>query len=194
MGQNLFSLISKKIVSTVIAIGSLFYSTISGVVAEFDEIHLGTNGDRLVLSTRLSNCFSEDLDRILTSGREIKIYFLVEIVEATSEEPTHEVTFYHSLEYSLVDRIYQVFRSQNGDRRDGLSLERGKEMVAELDEVVVIAASGLSSGKVYRVRVTAHMGKIELPGTEEELNLMFYWNSLKPTGTSEPFTKEIFRQ
>jgi len=194
MEQNFFSLLSKKIVATVIAIGSMFYSTISGVVAEFDELHLRTRGDQLVLSTNLLNCFSEDLDRIFSSGKEIKIHFLVEVLNATNEETTHDTTFYYSVKYSLVDRIYEVVRSNSGERFSGLSLEGAKEKVAEIDEITVILASQLTFGVQYLVRVTASMEKIRLPGMEEELNLMFYWNSLKPVAISGPFTKDIFKQ
>ena len=194
MQESIFTLVSKKIVATVIAIGSMFYSTISGVVAEFDDIHLRARGDQLVLSTRLLNCFSEDLDRIFSSGREIRIHYLVQVFGAPGEEPYHEMTFYHAVKYSLVDRIYEVFRSADGERFEGLTLEEAREMLSQIDEVTVVLASQLSFGVEYSVKVQAHMGKTQIPGSEDELNLMFYWNSLKPTATSDPFTKDTFRQ
>ena len=194
MEPNFFSLLSKKIATAVIAIGSMFYSTISGVSAEFEDLQIGTRGDQLVLSTGLLNCFSEDLDRLWSSGREIRIYFLVELMETGSDEPESEITFYHSVKYSLIDRIYEVFYSNSGDRFSSISLDRAKEKMAEIREVSVAAASQLTSEARYFLRMTAYMEKIQLPGMEEKLNLMFYWSSIKPTVKSEPFTREIFRQ
>lgn len=194
MQESIFTVVSKKIVATVIAIGSMFYSTISGVVAEFDDIQLRAKGDQLVLSTGLLNCFSEDLDRIFSSGREIRIQYLVQVFGAPDEEPFHEMTFYHAVEYSLVDGVYEVFRSADGEQFEGLTLERAKEMLSQINEITVVLASQLSFGVEYSVKVQAHMGNIQLPGSEDELNLMFYWSSLKPTAISDSFTKEIFRQ
>jgi len=194
MEPNFFSLLSKKVVATVIAIGSMFYSTISGVVAEFDELYLGTRGDQLVISTRILNGFSEDLDRIFSSGMEIQIHFLVEVLDATNEEIVHDTTFYHSVKFSLVDHIYEVFYSNNGDRLEGLSLEEAKERLVEISEKGVVLSSQLAFNVQYLLRLTAYMEKIRLPGMEEDLNLMFYWSSLKPAVTSEPFTKDIFKQ
>ncbi|MFQ6674857.1 MAG: DUF4390 domain-containing protein [Fidelibacterota bacterium] len=185
-------MISRKIVSTVIAIGSLFYSAISGVVPEFQDVVLDIRGDELVLSARLENCFSEDLDTIFRSGQEIRIYFRVDVLDADSGQPVQETTFYHALTYSLIDGSFDLFRSNTGERQSGLSLEEAKAMLSELEDVGVVVASELSFGVVYMVRVTAHMEKITLPGTNEELNLMFYWSSLKPTVTSGPFTRASF--
>ncbi|MEE9167775.1 MAG: DUF4390 domain-containing protein [Candidatus Neomarinimicrobiota bacterium] len=194
MEENVFALLSKKIVAAVIAIGSMFYSTISGVIPQFEEVNLEAKGDRLVLSTRLVNCFSEDLDRIFSSGQEIQIHFLVEVIGVNTDEAIHEMTFYHSVEYSLVEQIYEVFCSHHGERRDGLSLEEAKVMLAEVDEIAVAGSRDLSSGEEYSVLVTALMEEIDLPGMDERLNLMFYWSSQKPVATSDPFEGDIFRQ
>lgn len=194
MEETVFTAISKKIVSTVIAIGSLFYSSISGVVAEFDDLSLEIQGDRMVLSTRLVNCFSEDLDTIFRSGEEIRIYFQVEVLEGETPSPVQETTFHHGITYSLIDDSYAVYRSNTEKRQTGLSLANAKAMLSELDEVGVVVASELSFGVDYVIRVTAYMDRVALPGMEEELNLMYYWNSLKPTATSKPFTRDLFRK
>ncbi|MFQ6615239.1 MAG: DUF4390 domain-containing protein [Fidelibacterota bacterium] len=187
-------MISRKIVSTVIAIGSLFYSSIPGVVAEFDDLTLETHGDELVLSTRLVNCFSDDLDTILRSGEEIRIIFQVEVLDTDDQVAVHKTTLYHAVIYSLIDRSYGVFRSNTQEHRTGLSLEQAKTMLSNLEEVGVVVASELAFGVDYAVRVTAHLGKVALPGTEEELNLMYYWSSIRPTATSEPFSRDSFRK
>lgn len=180
--------------ATVIAIGSMFYSTISGVIAEFEELKVRAKGDELVISARLVNCFSEDLDTIFKSGREIRIYYHVELLDATDGNPVEERTFYHAIRYSLVEDVYEIFHSNNEGRTAGLTLERAKEMMSVIDDVAVFPSSGLSSGTPYTVKITAYIEKIRLPGMDEELNLMFYWNSLRPTVTSGPFTKDLFKQ
>lgn len=192
MEETLFSVISQKIVSTVIAVGSLFYSSISGVVAEFDGLTLDTQGDKLVLSTRLVNCFSEDLDRIFRSGEEIRIFFQVEVLNRENQVPVHKTTLFHAITYSLIEGSYEVYKSNTQKRQMGLSLEQAKTMMSQVEEAGVIVASQLSFGVDYAVKVTANLGTVTLPGSKEELNLMYYWSSLRPTVTSEPFPRDSF--
>ncbi|MFQ6673365.1 MAG: hypothetical protein ACE5GH_01115, partial [Fidelibacterota bacterium] len=138
--------------------------------------------------------FSEELDQIFSSGKEIKIFFLVRVVEATNGGTVKEQTFYHSITYSFIDHTYRVYQSEHETNIDGLSVEEAKSILAQITEAPAVSASELISGKEFLVKVTAFMGKLELPGVEGETNLMFYWNSIKPTLTAPPFTRDIFEQ
>jgi len=194
MEPSFFSLLSRKIVATIISIGSLFYSTIPGVNATFEEIDLSLEGNRLMVSTQLSNCYSEALDQIFRSGMGIQIHFRVEVIPENSGRPVSETTFYHSIHYSLLDDVFDVYRSESQETYLNLNLKTAKDYLAEIEDVPALYMNQLDSDENYYLRLTAWMDKIQLQGMEEPLNLMFYWNSIKPTGLSRTFNKAVFTQ
>jgi hypothetical protein len=194
MEPSFFSLLSRKIVATIISIGSLFYSTIPGVNATFEEINLSLEGNRLMVSTKLSNCYSEALDQIFRSGMEIKVHFRVEVIPINSVRPISETTFYHSIHYSLLDDVFDVYRSESQETYQNLNLKTAKDYLAEIEEFPALFMNQLDPEEEYYLRLTAWMDKIQLQGMEEPLNLMFYWNSIKPTGLSRTFDQAVFTQ
>lgn len=194
MEPSFFSLLSRKIIATVISIGSLFYSTIPGVNATFSEIDLSLEGDRLLLTTQLDNCYSEALDQIFRSGMAIQIHFLVQVMPVNSIKPVSEIAFYHTIHYSLLDDVFDVYRSESQETYQNLNLRTAKDYLAEIEEFPALSMNQLSSEENYYLRLTAWMDKIQLQGMEDPLNLMFYWNSIKPTRVSRTFSKAVFTQ
>ncbi len=194
MEPSFFSILSRKIVTTIISIGSLFYSTIPGVNATFGGIDLSLEGDRLLMTTQLNNCYSEALDQIFRSGMTIQIHFLVQVIPVNSIKPVGETTFYHSIHYSLLDDVFDVYRSESQETYQNLNLKTAKDYLAEIEEFPALSTNQLDPDENYYLRLTAWMNKIQLQGMEEPLNLMFYWNSIKPTGLSRTFNKAVFTQ
>ncbi|MFQ6612797.1 MAG: DUF4390 domain-containing protein [Fidelibacterota bacterium] len=194
MEPSIFSVLSRKIVTAVISIGSLFYSTIPGTNASFTDLLLSIKGQQLVLSTHLENCFSDELDQVFRSGKEIKIYFRVELVQAGNNKSVKDTTFYHSISYSVLDDVFDVYLTETETRYPNLNLEQAKEFLVEIEGYRAITVDQLKKDRTYYLRLEAKMDKIKLQGMEEPLNLMFYWNSLKPVVQSTPFTQELFTQ
>ena len=194
MEPSLFSLLVKRITSTIIAIGSLFYSTINGVNAEFDNVNLSASGGHLFISARLTSCFSEELDRIFQSGQEIKIHYLIQVFESGVKTPIYETAFYNSITYSLVDQIYGVYSSEKSLRMEAVNIQRAKEFLSNIENKVVLSEDQIRDGKKYFIKLSSFMGEIQLPGMEGKLNLMFYWNSLRPTHKTDLFDKDMIIQ
>lgn len=195
MDQDLFTLLFQKTITSIIAIGSLFYSTIDGVNAAFDPVSLIPEGRQVYVSTRLINCYSEDLDRIFHSGQQIDIYFRIELLEKGPRDvPVHTEEFYHSVQYYPLDDEFSVYKSSTNEYLDHLDLAQAKENLAQINGYPVSTGRRIASGKQYTFRVTAWMDKIQVQGMEEPLNLMFYWSSLKPTRESEIFNRKWIQQ
>ncbi len=188
MEPNIFTVITKKIITTVIAIGSMFYSTISGVNAAFTDIDIDAQGEQIVLSTTLTNCFSEDLDMIFESGKEITIYYKIEVIQQSNSQAIHTDTLTHTIHYSLVDNNFSVHISEMQQTLYNLPKDRAKSQLAELNDVPVLSLHSLLPRQEYYIQATAWMGKVTIEGTQENLNLMYYWNSIKPEVRSTSFT------
>jgi len=192
MDSTFFSIVSKMIITSVISVGSLFYSTITGVNASFSELKLSTKGDRIIITSRLENCYSPEFDQILSSGLEIKIHFLAKLIDMENKNNTRDTTFYHSLKYSVLDDDYEVFTSENQKYFNHYSLDQSKLILARIDMFQVIKIEEMKQRNNYQIKLTAWMDKIELKSMDEPLNLMFYWKSIKPSALTVPFSKTDF--
>lgn len=194
MEPSVFSLLSKKIVTAVISIGSLFYSTIPGINASIGDIELKNKGDQLVISSHLENCYTEELDQIFKSGKEIKIYFLAQLINSQKKKSIKDSTFYHSIRYTVLDDVFEVYHSESQQYFNNLYLQQAKTILSEIERYPVFSAEKLEEKTLYHIKITAWMGKIQLAGMDEPLNLMYYWNSIKPSSESNPFTNSIFEK
>ncbi len=192
MEPSLFSVLTKKIITTIISVGSLFYSTIPGVNAHLSDIQLSAQGEQLLLSCRLENCFSEELDQIFRSGKEIKIHFKAELVDAQTNKPLRDTTFYHSIHYSVLDEVFDVYYSESDRLYSNLYLDEAKKLLTEITAFRMIAADQITPEETYLIHLEAWMDKMKFQGMEEPLNLMFYWNSIHPSRRSTTFTLELF--
>ncbi|MFQ6608711.1 MAG: DUF4390 domain-containing protein [Fidelibacterota bacterium] len=194
MEPGLLSYLSKKIAATFIALGSMFYSTIDGVSAEFDAIEITTHGASMEITTRLENCFTEELEQIFRSGKEIRFNFRVEVIDQSQDTITLVKDYFHAIRFSLIDRVYSVYLSESQTQFNALNLKEAKRKLTLIDELAIDIEHKLRKQEYYRLRLTAWLDKIQLQGMEEPLNLMFYWNSIKPERYSRLFTSEIFRK
>jgi hypothetical protein len=192
MEPSLFSVLSKKIITTIISVGSLFYSTIPGVNARLTDVQLAARGEQLLISCRLENCFSEELDQIFRSGKEIKIHFKAELVDAQTNKILQDTTFYHSIHYSVLDDVFDVYFSESDRLYANLYLDEAKELLIEINAFKSVAADQIRPGHIYLIHLEAWMDKLKFQGMEEPLNLMFYWNSIRPSSRSATFTLDLF--
>lgn len=192
--ETYLTFLSKKIAATFIALGSMFYSTIDGVTAEFDTIDLTTHGPYLEISTQLENCFTEELEEIFRSGKEIRFNFRAEVIEMSQDIVVLQKEYHHSIRFSLIDRVYSVFLSESQTQFNALNLREAKRKLVEIEELTMNTKDEMDSNRRYRLRLTAWLDTISLQGMDEPLNLMFYWNSIKPERHSQTFTSEIFRK
>jgi hypothetical protein len=192
MEPSLFSVLTKKIITTIISVGSLFYSTIPGVNARLSDIQLTARGEQLLISARLENCFSAGLDQIFRSGKEIKIHFRAELVNARNNKTVLDTTFYHSIRYSVLDDVFDVFYSESDLVYPNLYLDQAKALLTEIKAFGITTTDHISPDNFYLIRLEAWLDKMKFQGMEEPLNLMFYWNSIRPSSRSTFFDLNLF--
>jgi len=183
-----------KIITGIIAIGSMFYSTISGVSPEFEPCIIFSRGDHVIISTELTNCYSEDLDKIFQTGQEIRIQFEIEVFAGDSDTPAQVFRIFHSIKFSLLDHYYEVYYSEDEEIYQFETLGEAKDYLCNLSDYQVLTRDQLMPGAQHQISVSAFMGKIHLPDIHEEINLMFYWNSIKPEVDTQFFTTAIFNK
>ena len=193
MDTGIFAAFSKKVISAMIAFGSMFYSTIDGVTPKIEPINISFKNDAAYISTNLTNCYTEEFDQILQSGNEIPIYFLIELFENDKIKPDTSFTFRHSIRYSPIDYDF-IVRIENRDKNySSLNFGQAKTLFPQVNKLRIISSNQIAGGNKYYFKITAWLDKVKLEGMEEELNLLYYWNSIKPTSKSPVFTKRDFQ-
>jgi len=187
-------LLSDKIISGIIAIGSLFYSAIPGVNAEFLPIEFFPKGGALVINTQLDNCFSPELEEIILTGHPIRFHYTVQVLESGTDKVVVENSFYHEIRYYLLDKVYTVQTSENQKILETESFLRAQEYVTNLLAINAVTSDDIQFDKKYYVKIFAYLDKIFLPNLDKEIDLMFYWNKNKPEISSSFFNRSLITQ
>jgi len=193
METGFLAAFSKKVITTIIAVGSMFYSTIDGVTPIMSIDNMYFWDDHFIVSTVITNCYTEELDQILASGNEIPVNFDIELYREGEKEPDSTFSFFHLLQYSPIENNYQIFLSEKNEYIYSINQQQAKVLFTNIIDQRLIAATDLEPDYRYFIKITAWLDKIKLQGMEEELNLNFYWNSIKPNITSPLFSKINFQ-
>lgn len=187
----MFETIAQKVATTAIAIGSLFFTSITGTNAVFDNPQIDVNGSKITITAQLKNCYTEEMDQLFRSGQQVRFYFRVSIREQKSDKVIIVKDFYHRIKYSLVDNYYQVYFSETDQTVNAVTLEEAQEEMASITQYEIIDAEYLDRDKQYYIQVTAYMKNIRLPGMQEDIHLMSYWKGVEPTIKSDAFDKSV---
>lgn len=191
MEPGIFTNLFQKTINTVIAIGSLFYSTIDGVRADFSYLAVDVSNNIVIVSTQLINCYSDNLDQIFRSGERITIHYKLELYSNQSNQPIYQKDFNHSIRYSLLEKTYDIYKSEIETVLIGLDFNRAKNELSQIIAIPTIEVAQLNKNVDYRFRITAWMSNIQLQGMDEPLNLMYYWSSIRPVNESPIFRDMI---
>jgi len=193
METGIFATFSKKVISTIIAVGSMFYSTIDGVTPRINAPEIQYKNDFIFISTTIENCYTEDLDQIFYSGDMFPIYFSVDLHREGQKNPDSTYTFYHALQYSPIGDDFSIFYSEQNETISSLNLDQAKYLFPRLINYPTTSSGYLDENTNYYIKVTAWLDKIRIEGMDKELNLLFYWNSIKPNNKTVQFTKSDFQ-
>ena len=193
METGIFAAFSKKVISTIIAVGSMFYSTINGVTPTMNTPEIQYKNDFIYISTTIENCYTEDLNQIFYSGNMIPIYFSVDLYQDGHRAPDSTYTFYHALQYSPIGDDFTIFFSERNETVSSLNLDQAKNILPRVINYPTTSSGKIDDNTNYYISVTAWLDKIQFEGMEEELNLLYYWNSIKPNNKTEQFSKSDFQ-
>jgi len=181
-----------KLISTILALGTSVFTNIQGVDAAFTNGLIEQRGQRVVISSELTNCWTEEFDRILQSGQIVKITYRLELFTENGSLPESAISITHEIRYSALDETYTVHQSETDQNITSSELTHAKLFMSQLKQVDFLGVADMVNDKTYYLQTSAHLNRIMLPGMSEELNLMAYWKSIRPTFRSEPFKKADF--
>ena len=185
--------ITQNITNWIIALGSVFFSSISGTNASFMPPNIQLDHDRLLISAQLTDWYTPELDQILASGQEITIsYHLTVSRQLPSDSLIQTVDFSHHLKYDLVDRVYMIDLSEFDQHYQIVSLDGARMLLGSIRKFPLINTEQLDWNASYQYYIDATMQSIEFSGFSKTINLMNFWRGKKPKHFSSLFRKSQF--
>lgn len=177
--------LSKKITSLVIAASSLFSSHVTPI---FENCTYRLQDDVLIFTGQLSNCYNKDIEQIMQSGQRILLEFTYSIHEQGNNIPLHVNSETHVITYDVVDRVYTIDFTENGESIIYLDFLEAKRHFVQLEELAIQHIDFFEEGRRYFFEITATLKPVYLEEMENNIELMKYWNNSPPSYSSPSFS------
>jgi len=181
--------LSDKLGAGALLVSQLLLTAFVGTDPYFQDVSLEVRGDRLFCSAILMESFTPDLDLLLSSGDTVIIHFEVDLVNAANDSVVAIADWEHHFQYSLLEDEYTIYRSEIDKSTRVYSLEKAKEEWVKIEDALFCRMRVMQDDKFYFLRISAFMEEMEMPGITDRINLMSFWNRIRPIHISEPFEK-----
>jgi len=169
----MFQALSSKVISGVVSLGMLLFSSYEGNIAEFGELNISYGKNRVIFKTELRNAFENDFEEVFKSGHTFEINF--EIKLKSGSRILHEGTFIHSVKYDPMEQYYHVYL-QDSERNILIAdFNRLKEVISEIEYEY--------NGDIptrMKIYFTAYLNKMRLSNDYKEYDMMMLWKFKKP--------------
>ena len=185
----MFQFLADKLGAGALLLSQLLLTAVVGTEPYFQDVRLEVAGDRIFCSGKLMDSFTPDLDKLLQSGDTVKIHFEVDLVMASNDSVIAMADWEHRFQYSLLEDRYTVYLSEH-DRIEHIgSFQRAKSRWTEVEGALLCRMRVMEDEGIYFLRISAFMEEMEMPGITSKVNLMSFWNRIRPVHTSEAFEK-----
>ncbi len=181
--------LSDKLGAGALVVSQLLLTAFVGTDPYFEDVRLEVRGDRLYCSAILMESFTPDLDILLESGDTVTIHFEVDLVNAANDSVVAIADWEHQFRYSLLEDEYRVYRSEEQKTEQIYSLESAKEEWVKIENALFCRMRVMDDDQLYFLRISAFMEEMEMPGITDRINLMSFWNRIRPVHISETFRK-----
>jgi len=190
----MFDTIADRLITTIISIGSLIFPFIESIEPIFTEVQFEVVGNSLYLSATLENCYTDELDKVISSGQSVIVRFEAELFSEKAKKPVLKQEFFRSVRYNLLDKQYEAYLSEKGSHLFLKDIEMVHQNLVTLKDVKIIDSSDLKRGQQYYIRLTAWLENVTFIGGESELDLMLFWNNHRPIVNTNSFNSTIFME
>jgi len=82
-----------------------------------------------------------------------------------------------------------VYRSEKDETIQLYSLEAAKEEWVKIENALFCRMRVMDDDQFYFLKISAFMNEMDMPGITKRINLMSFWNRIRPIHISEPFEK-----
>lgn len=185
----MLELLTQTFNASVIAVTQLFLSTVVSSNPWFENLDLQYVGlqKEIICNTKLAESFTETLDDVLVSGKNITLHFKFDLMAAGEAEPIQSKEVINGFRYDEETDVYLLVNSEDRKVERYFTIDEAKSNYVSIQNLSVVSTSDLSADQDYFIRVTAFLDPIKMDNMSESVNLMLRWASVKPTIVSDKF-------
>jgi hypothetical protein len=182
-------LLTQTFNASVIAVTQLFLSTVVSSNPWFENLDLQYIGlqKEIICNTKLAESFTETLDDVLVSGKNITLHFKFDLMAAGEAEPIQSKEVINGFRYDEETDVYLLVNSEDRKVERYFTIDEAKTNYVSIQNLSVVSTGDLSADQDYFIRVTAFLDPIKMDNMSESVNLMLRWASVKPTIVSDKF-------
>jgi hypothetical protein len=179
----MFGVFKNKIMTSLVALTSLMFTSYKGNDVKIVNPEVLLNSNKLTVNTYLQDAFVNDFDQLFKSGKELKIYYNVEL--HVNNELELNKTFIHSVLFDPMDQTYDVFMEETASYVTCTTVE---QLIPHLSDFNFshYFDDGLPQRSKINVKITVFLDKIKLT-REKEFDLMMLWKFKRPQTQSQIF-------
>jgi hypothetical protein len=167
-------LLGQKLLANLVTISVFLFSSFKGNDVDFTALHVNNSGNYLILQTQLENSFDNDFQEIFQSGKQVDIWFNVEVKQ--SKNMLHKQLFRHSVQYDPLQSAYKVYLQEQHETR---TLKNYTEMLQMISKVEYSLPSKPEWKKID-IQIDSYLPSIRIESMNKDVNLMVLWKMKKP--------------
>lgn len=181
--------LSDKLGAGALIVSQLLLTAFVGTNPYFHDVSLEVKADRLFCSATLMEGFTPDLDVLLQSGDTVIIHFELDLVKVDNDSIVAMADWEHQFRYSLLEDDYTIYQSETDKTSKIYTIEAAKGEWVKIENAILCRMRVMEDDQFYYLRISAFLEEMDMPGITDQINLMSFWNRIRPIHISEPFEK-----
>ncbi len=181
--------LANKLGAGALIVSQFLLTAVVGTEPYFQDVTLEVAGERVFCSGQLVESFTPDLDLLLQSGDTVIIHFEVDLVDEAKDSVVAIADWEHHFLYSILEDEYTVYRAEDDKRFKSTDFEEARQEWVKIEKAFFCHMRVMEDDQRYYLRMSAFMEEMEMPGITAKVNLMKFWNRIRPVHNSASFEK-----
>jgi hypothetical protein len=167
-------LFSQKLLASLVTVSVFLFSSFKGNDASFSTMQIHNSGNYLILQSNLVNSFDNDFQDIFQSGKQVDVWFNLEIKQ--NKNILYKQEFRHSVQYDHLSSVYKVFLEE---QHQNISVKDYSEMIRLMSHIEYSLPSKHEWKKID-IHLDSYLKTMRIESLKKEINLMVLWKLKKP--------------
>jgi len=144
----------------------LFHNTALADEPRLDNIIVTNTRDDLLLYLTAKSAFPKDIIEAVQSGVPTTFTFYINLYRVRGlwlDKRVRDIKLSHTVKYDTLKNEYVVTRSWESNRPLTVkTIEEAKQLMSEVDSLVIVPLSQLNKGEQYQIRAKAELDRMTL--------------------------------
>ena len=121
----------------------------------------------LVISFRVTDCFTKKMIQAIKNGVNTKFVYLIRLYKVRRwwrDKKIVDIKVFHTIHYDSIKKVYNLKLSEGNPKEIPVKdIEEAKKMLAQITDLRIIDVKKLKKKEKYKIMIKAELAKIRLP-------------------------------